>query len=222
MISFQEFPKIPRYKREVIITEKIDGTNAAVRWEPLLPGMYDPNEGWLTSKPYDENVIAVRELFDNHGTNLGPYALLAQSRTRFILPEKTKKGADNHAFGLWVSENVDELAKLGPGVHYGEWWGKGIQRNYGLQEKRFSLFNVSRWGAHNPGTPACCHVVPVLGRGLPNLVDDTLYQLRHGGSAAAPGFEDPEGIIVWHTTSKQYYKVLLENDDTPKSQQVAA
>ena len=30
MIEFKEFPKIARLNREVIVTEKIDGTNAAV------------------------------------------------------------------------------------------------------------------------------------------------------------------------------------------------
>jgi hypothetical protein len=210
MIEFQEFPKIPRYKREVIITEKIDGTNAAVVWAPL-----DATASF-------DNLLGTHTLRDQHGADLGHYGLFAQSRSRIIVPETRRKGADNHGFAQWVSENADELTKLGPGVHYGEWWGSGIQRRYGLTEKRFSLFNVSRWGKHNPNTPTCCHVVPVLAHGLPNLVDDTLLQLRHGGSAASPGFMNPEGIIIWHTTSKQYYKVMLDNDETPKSKQEAA
>lgn len=30
MTEFQEFPKIVRYSRDVIVTEKIDGTNACL------------------------------------------------------------------------------------------------------------------------------------------------------------------------------------------------
>ena len=30
MIQFKEFPKMPRLSREMIITEKIDGTNASI------------------------------------------------------------------------------------------------------------------------------------------------------------------------------------------------
>ena len=30
MIKFEEFPKMPRLTREMIITEKIDGTNASI------------------------------------------------------------------------------------------------------------------------------------------------------------------------------------------------
>src|SRR6478609_4562760 len=117
MPEFQEFPKMPRLSREVIITEKIDGTNAQVLITP---------EGEIH----------------------------AGSRTRWITPE-----SDNFGFAAWVRDNREQLLQLGPGRHFGEWWGSGIQRRYGLTEKRFSLFNVKRWGESRP---ACCHVVPVL------------------------------------------------------------
>jgi hypothetical protein len=47
-------------------------------------------------------------------------------------------------------------------------------------------------------------------------VDDALLSLKVLGSKAVPGFMKPEGIIVYHTASKQNFKVLLENDDQPK------
>ena len=54
--------------------------------------------------------------------------------------------------------------ELGVGQHFGEWWGFGIQRGYGLHERRFSLFNTGRWS--DPAVrPACCGVVPVLADG---------------------------------------------------------
>lgn len=34
MSTFQAWPKIPRYNRQVTLTEKIDGTNAAIIIEP--------------------------------------------------------------------------------------------------------------------------------------------------------------------------------------------
>jgi hypothetical protein len=33
--KFEPFPKIPRMRRTVYITEKIDGTNAAIRVHPM-------------------------------------------------------------------------------------------------------------------------------------------------------------------------------------------
>lgn len=158
MIEFIPFPKIARLNREVVVTEKIDGTNASVY------------------------------VGDDFAT------VLAGSRTKWITPE-----ADNFGFARWVKEHEDELrVGLGPGTHYGEWWGAGIQRRYGLSEKRFSLFNVARWG-DDAVRPKCCHVVPELSRGI-SMVDrlgyavgDAMALLRRYGSQAAPGFMKPEG-----------------------------
>lgn len=67
------------------------------------------------------------------------WVVTAQSRTRVITPGKN----DNFGFAAWVQSNYYALADLlGPGYHYGEWWGQGIQRGYGLKERRFSLFNT--------------------------------------------------------------------------------
>lgn len=134
----------------------------------------------------------------------------AGSRNRWITPD-----ADNYGFAGWVERNKEELLQLGPGQHFGEWWGNGIQRNYGLKEKRFSLFNSGRWSNERP---ACCDVVPVLydGEFSSNTVDWVLDTLKDTGSIAAPGFMKPEGIIVFMTASHHFYKVLAENDQHPK------
>lgn len=170
-LQFVEFPKIARLHREVVVTEKIDGTNASV---------------WVAED----------------GT------VRAASRNRFITPE-----ADNFGFARWVKEHEDELRALGSGSHFGEWWGAGIQRRYGLTEKRFSLFNVSRW--EDPAVrPAICGVVPVLMRGLfdTTAINATLTALEENGSVAAPGFRDPEGIVVYHPASKTLFKRTLDGD----------
>lgn len=96
----------------------------------------------------------------------------------------------------------------------------GIQRKYNLPkgEKRFSLFNVSRW--QDPDIrPSCCHVVPVLYQGLfdTTMCDAVLFNLKENGSRAAPGFMDPEGIVVYHTAGNVGFKKTILNDDTPKS-----
>ena len=134
----------------------------------------------------------------------------AASRSRLITPE-----ADNFGFAAWVRDNQDELRTLGPGHHYGEWWGRGIQRGYGLNERRFSLFNVARWEADRP---ACCHVVPVLYRGefCTEVVKSTIDLLNAVGSAAATDFMKPEGVIVWHEAARQMFKITCEKDEAPK------
>lgn len=134
----------------------------------------------------------------------------AGSRNRWITPED-----DNYGFARWVHDHQDELRELGHGQHFGEWWGCGIQRNYGIKEKRFSLFNSGRWLNERP---ACCDVVPVLyaGEFSSTVVDDVLSALKELGSKAAPGFMRPEGVIVFMTASSHLYKVLAENDSVAK------
>lgn len=192
---FEAFPKIPRLRRECTITEKIDGTNAGILIAPAAES--------------DVTHAVAMPLVD--GVQL---AVWAQSRTRFLAPGGQK---DNFGFAAWVHDNADELVKLGPGRHFGEWWGAGIQRRYGQEQKRFSLFDTARWG-NEPTRPACCDVVPVLHIGVfgDEAVSDSLGWLRQHGSQAAPGFMQPEGIIVYMHASKSLHKVLLENDELPK------
>jgi len=133
----------------------------------------------------------------------------AASRTRWITP-----GDDNHGFARWVADNADELMKLGPGRHYGEWWGAGIQRRYGLSEKRFSLFNSGRWSNQESGRPSCCHVVPVLYNGefSTAAVDEQLRRLETEGSVASPGFMKPEGVVIYLTAARKLFKKTIGDD----------
>lgn len=136
---------------------------------------------------------------------------LTGSRTRWITPYD-----DNYGFARWAHERKSELMALGVGTHFGEWWGAGIQRRYGLTEKRFSLFNVARWSDERP---ECCHVVPVLYRGEfdTRAVEQALSSLRESGSLAAPGFMKPEGVVVFHVAGNFGFKKTLEGDEQPKS-----
>jgi hypothetical protein len=190
---FVEFPSIARLSRDIIVTEKIDGTNAQV-----------------------------------HITETGQ--VFAGSRNRWITPE-----ADNFGFARWVRENESILLALGPGSHFGEWWGSGVQRGYGLTngEKRFSLFNVGRWSSEMNNDfniedrratstqcieVPCCHVVPVLLRWTfdTSKIDATLANLATNGSCASPGFMKPEGIVVFHTKGGHLYKKTLDKNDGHK------
>lgn len=181
--EFRAWPKTPRMFREIVISEKIDGTNAAVIVQP-------DGDGWFVG---------------------------AQSRKRVITPE-----SDNFGFAKWVRENAQVLAEtLGEGYHFGEWWGSGIQRGYGLTkgERRFSLFNVNRYaGVSVPEIGL--GVVPVLysGEFTTAAVRETLEKLKVNGSSAAPGFMDPEGVITFHSAAGTVFKTTLEHDDSPKGQ----
>jgi hypothetical protein len=186
-MEFTEFPKLPRLSREIVITEKIDGTNASV---------YIGEDG----------------------------TFLCGSRTRWITPDD-----DNFGFARWAHAHREDLMQLGAGHHFGEWWGRGIQRGYGLGEKRFSLFNTGRWfdadGASEDLSgrtlaPSCCRVVPVLTRGpfMTDAIDATMRLLSERGSYAAPGFMKPEGVVIFHTAARVSFKKTLVKDEMPKTQ----
>lgn len=180
--DFIEFPKIARLARDIVVTEKIDGSNGVV---------YIGDDG----------------------------EVIAGSRSQWLI------GSDNFGFAKWVHEHKDELRQLGPGRHYGEWWGSGIQRGYGFPkgEKIFSLFNTAKWS--DPNTrPDCCHVVPVLYTGVFStpVIEECLTQLRECGSAAAPGFMKPEGVVIFHPQGNVGFKKTIEKDEEWKGKSSVA
>jgi hypothetical protein len=67
--------------------------------------------------------------------------------------------------------------------------------------------------------PACCHLVPILWQGLFSTAEATiqLWELGQTGSYAAPGFMNPEGIVLFHTAGNVGFKMTLDNDGVPKS-----
>lgn len=192
---FEAFPKISRMSKSVTVTEKIDGTNAQIAVFTMAQ---------FQDLPVDEQAVALYV-----GDNENDYAVLAGSRNRWL--DTSSKG-DNFGFAKWVQEHIQELFTLGPGLHYGEWWGPGIgPRGYPVDSKRFSLFNAARWGAHNPNTPSCCLVVPIIGSYPIDKVDAAMMFLKENGSLAAPGFMNPEGIVIYH--ERTLYKKTFEHDE---------
>lgn len=171
---------------------------------------------WDKISRYNKETFVITEKID--GTNGVIFVgaggeILAGSRNRWLNP-----GADNFGFAKWVEENRDDLLSLGEGYHYGEWYGLGIQRGYGLEEKRFALFNTGRWGSENK--PVCCDVVPVLEIMNVKSADFAFFKsccesLQKEGSRINQ-FKDPEGICIYATEAKKYYKMLIENDELHK------
>lgn len=70
MIKFREFPKMPRLTREMIITEKIDGTNASIFIQHI-----DLEEVAVADSP---EIIARKD----------GYTMRIGSRTKWITPKR--------------------------------------------------------------------------------------------------------------------------------------
>lgn len=157
---------------------------------------------------------------------------LVGSRNQWITPEK-----DNYGFATWAYSHRDELQTLGSGQHFGEWWGSGIQRGYGLPkgEKRWSLFNVTRWVLHGQEPkaiptldprvtrmqevlPARVGLVPELWRGpFDDLhLDQLMESFSSTGSLVSPGFMQPEGVVIFHTAGNVMFKKTFQKDNEGK------
>lgn len=211
MFEFEPFQKLPRYKRELVITEKIDGTNACV-------AIFEANSPEEYRAAMESGYCLASEVGLESGSS--PRFMFAGSRKRWIAPNGTipdpnkpgdyLKGTDNFGFAQWVRDNAEDLFTLGLGRHYGEWYGQGIQRGYGMSEKRFALFNTGRWITDEGFVgPDCCEVVPLLNFSTPEEAMDSLATM---GSAVAD-YDNPEGVVVYHTASRQSYKITFENDE---------
>jgi hypothetical protein len=225
LFEFTAWPKTARLLRDVVITEKLDGTNGAILIQRVssdrmieLLSMEDPSDG---------GVIAYV------GTDEGDYwAVGAQSRNRLV-----NVHADNQGFAKWVLSHARTLIEdLGEGRHYGEFWGNKIGRGYGLPdgERRFSLFNPSfgfgeNYGYPKPSADGTYQVqtpglskVPLLYEGPldTDRISHVLRTLQENGSYAARGFDRPEGIVVYHTHARRILgKVTLDNQDAGKWEQ---
>lgn len=107
--EFAPWPKTPRLFRDIIVTEKIDGTNAGIHISAMPTDKYAeydfPADSYSLVADYQRYVVS------------------AQSRKRLIWPGKP---TDNYGFAAWVYDNAADLVRLlGEGLHFGEWWGQG-------------------------------------------------------------------------------------------------
>ena len=176
---FKPWPKLGRVNKETItITEKIDGTNAAIIVE--------------------------------NGKLVG-----TQSRSRLLSDTE-----DNHGFHKWAMKNADVFAQLGDGHHFGEWAGKGINKNrMGLDGKKFFLF---AWYAETKIEHPEIEYVEVLFQG-PRSEDNiitTFNRLYAFGYMGEDGVwvenkrtYTPEGIVIYYHNSKHMEKMTIDFPD---------
>ena len=297
-MEFQKFKKIPRLSREIVITEKIDGTNGVIYIGSLEFSVGEFKDSItpevliqaikarsvidvpvaLTSIESLNKLLEYKDLYKvmkerpdeakalisrlEEGEQLSlletirlnrllmeanypletPKSLYIGEAEEFLIGSHSRwlgEHTDNHNFWHWAMNNKSELLKLGPGFHYGEWWGSGVQRGYGLPkgEKRFSLFNVGRWCLFaetpklisiDPKTkiekyqerlPSCCGLVPILWTGMfeTDLIDGQLNILETYGSKASPGFMNPEGIVIYHKAGNLMFKKTIKKDEERKN-----
>ncbi len=94
--DFKPFPKMARLSREILITEKLDGTNAHVNIVPLSEHFLE----WVATS--NAEYITV-----------GDMAIMAASRNRYLSPS-----ADNFGFAKWCRYFMLECLRAMPSKRY--------------------------------------------------------------------------------------------------------
>ena len=181
----KEFQKLPRFHGQCQITEKIDGTQARIM---------------IKQRSDDESLVVPASV------RFGMLDIFAGSRRRLLLPEQN----DNFAFRAWVAEHARALVEhlQEGGTYFGEWYGRGIGRDYDLDEKRLVLF--SQTGA----VPGLFECVPVLYEG-PFSQEAAYYcleRLQKSGSVLVPGYQEPEGIVIAFSVGPFHYRWKMTFD----------
>ena len=187
---------------------------------------------WPSIQRLSSETVYVTEKID--GTNgvihvCDDGTVLAGSRERWLSnPDGTPcdKKSDNFGFSQWVYDRRDALVRFGPGTHYGEFHGSGIQRGYGLKNKRFASFEYYRPLDDREIHEDVCFV-PTIFEGQwkvgteSDMVHDAIVDLRLHGSKLYPGFMKAEGIVITFKNMRSAkFKWLCENDEIHKYQQV--
>lgn len=184
-MDFLEFPKITRlHKTMMSITQKIHGSNGCIRiWQS-----------------WSDDAIEINGL---------RWKIVGSKRTGDVSINN-----DNFGFAAWIDQNKEELIRLlGPGRHYGEWAGPGINSGEGLDKRTFILFNHHLFKPDRP-LPDRCKVVPVLYTGAYDTaaISETMAKLKEHGSYLVDGYMRPEGIVI--NVDGTRYKCVFEPEET--------
>lgn len=153
-----------------------------------------------------------------HGSNAQIYVyqgadgkldLICGSRSHWVVP-----GKDNFGFAEMVLANKQAFIDcLGPGRHFGEWAGPGINSGEGLKQKTLVLFDHWKYPPERPLPPNTV-IVPVLYSGPFDMakVQEAMDDLKTNGSKLVPGFMRPEGVVV--RIKGERYKVVFAKEET--------
>jgi hypothetical protein len=195
--EFQEFKKIPRLSRDIVITEKIDGTNGVIYIDENNNIFAGSRNRWLWGSIQEE----IHN--DNHG-----FAGWVKANKEELL----KLGQGFH-YGEW----------WGSGMQRGYDLPKGEKRFSLFNTKRWvdkRIYPDFALEINQEFCPDCCYVVPILYKGVFDMeqIELELLGLNAEGSKASPGFMKPEGIVIYHTAGNLYFKKTIENDDKAKGE----
>ncbi len=224
--NYSSFPSIERLENiYCIISEKVDGTNGLIE-------IHNPGSG-CSSEQCTAFPCGVKDCSEEPVIKFG-------SRNRYITFNDDNAGfanffrhyearfkdvaADIVLKELKVSgETLTECQEQYPLRIYGEWFGSGIQRGYGLKDKFFMPFSTF-------------YAEKLIEYQVPNIVKpnimytgkfsqeiaNTCMQTLTNGSLVIPEFKRPEGIVIhfpkYNFRLKQTFEGSKWEQNIPKAE----
>ena len=181
--EFKEFKNIPRLSREIIITEKIDGSNGVICITEEGDFLVGSRNRWL----------------DDHNDNFGFYHWAMENKEELL-----KLGLGYH-YGEWWGNGIQRGYNLPKGekrfslFNCGKW----------VKDKNIPLLEKQEYC---PNCCYVVPIL-WTGMFNTELIGRTIEKLYLYGSLTSPGFMQPEGIIIYHKAGNLYFKKTIENDE---------
>lgn len=208
--EFREYGKTHRLFREVVLTEKIDGSQGIVAVIPDGTVRAGSRNRWITPEA------------DNFG-----FAAWVKAHEE----ELRGLGVGRH-FGEWWGSGIQRGYGCATGEHHwslfnvARWDEDRFKDNEDarIAREQEKILTAKRRNVASPESPLerapfvappdCCEVVPVLYVGPldTRVVTNIVRDLNIDGSHAKEGFRFPEGIIVYHTHAGIPFKVTCHGD----------
>jgi hypothetical protein len=222
-IQFHAWPKIGRLNRDIIITEKLDGTNAAIgitadgrvyaQSRTRIITSQDDNAGF--ARWVEKHADLLREHL-GEGLHFGEWWGVSIGRgydlseRRFSL-FNTKRWHSEVAGLMALAALRDKGAAVYtvPVLYEGPWTGV-----FGYKNEAGEWHSTTE--PHDPEWPAIMGQENPRPRFAPNFI---LEWLARVGSQAAPGFARPEGIVIYHRAGDTLFKVTIDKDEQWKGAQ---
>ena len=212
MSNYASFPSIERLENiYCVISEKVDGTNSLIEINEVFP-VGEPKEIQVRFGSRNRYIT-----FNNDNAGFANFFRHYEARFKDV-------AADIILKELEVSgETLTECQEQYPLRIYGEWFGSGIQRGYGLKDKFFMPFSTF-------------YAEKLIEYQVPNIIKpnimytgkfsqeiaDICMQTLTNGSLVIPEFKRPEGIVIhfpkYNLRLKQTFEGSKWEQNIPKAE----
>ena len=187
MSNYASFPSIERLENiYCVISEKVDGTNGLIEINEVFP-VGEPKEIQIRFGSRNRYIT-----FNNDNADFANFFRHYEARFKDV-------AADIILKELEVSgETLTECQEQYPLRIYGEWFGSGIQRGYGLKDKFFMPFStfyaekLIEYQVPNIVKPNIMYT----GKFNKLTADMCMNTLAIHGSGIIKDYKRPEGIVI--------------------------